>query len=153
MLSPSDFPEAQRAADLEAQLFGGGTEFLKLDYDAQSTRMAAILQRIDGDGLVEQIDDVAGPELLKAIRGVQPRYEAMVTERLRRDSATGQNLSESARALQGAIVNYATKVIGTIEHDEPETTEAARLALLPIANFREAAAGRAQKAPAKPEPG
>lgn len=123
--------------------------------------MAAILKHIDDAGLAAEVDDIAGPEFLKAIRSVQPRYEAMVKERLRRDNALGQDLRETTRELQAAIVNYASKIIGTIEHDEPETTEAVRLALLPIANFRDAAAARAHKptpgeapapAPAKPEP-
>jgi len=161
MLSAKEFPQAKRAADLDVQLFAGGMEFLKAEYGAQSTSMAAILERIESDGLAKEIDDIAGPQFLKALRHVQPRYEAMVKERLRRDNAIGQNLSEMTRTLQAAIVNHASKIIGTIEHDEPDTLEAARLALLPISNFRDAAAGRAQRAakdeapapaPAKPDP-
>lgn len=159
MLSAKDFPKAKRAEELDAQIFSAGMEFLKAEYGTQSTSMAAILEHIDDAGLAEEVDDIAGPEFLKAVRQVQPRYEAMVKERLRRDHAIGQDLREGTRDLQGAIVNYASKVIGTIEHDEPETTEVARLALLPIANFREAAAARAHKAapeeapaPARPQP-
>jgi hypothetical protein len=60
---------------------------------------------------------------LKAVRGVQPRYEAMVKDRLRRDNASTQDLREPTRKLQAAIVNYATKIIGTIERDEPAKPE------------------------------
>jgi hypothetical protein len=137
MLDPEKYPRARRAAELEAKVFAQGSEFLKLEYAAQSTAMSSLLQQIDGDGLQKEIDDLAGKEVLQAIRHVQPRYEAMVTERLRRDKATGQNLADSVRAIQNAIVNYAQKILGTIEHDDPETTEVARVALLPIANFRE----------------
>lgn len=146
MLSPDKYPKAKLAAELDARLFGaGGTEFLRADYPTQSTAMGAILERIDADGLQADIDAVAGPEFLKAVREIQPRYAAMVSERLRRDKAMGQNLLETTRGLQEAIVNYARKVIGTIEHDDPATTEWARLALLPIANHRDANVVRGQR--------
>jgi hypothetical protein len=127
MLSVDRFPKAKRAAELDALLFAGGTEFLKAEYDSQSASMAAILKRIDDDGLRKDLDALAGPEFLQAIRDVQPRYETMVSERLRRDKAAGQNLSETTRGLQAAIVNYAGKLIGTIEHDDLGTAEAARV--------------------------
>lgn len=145
MLSPAKFPKAKKAAELEATVFPNGTEFLKADQLTQSGSMAAILQHIDEAKLSGEIDAVAGPELLQAVREIQPRYEAMVSERLRRDKELGQNLSETTRGLQAAIVNYATKVIGTIEHDDPATTEWARKALLPILNHREANALRGQR--------
>jgi hypothetical protein len=146
MLPADEYPRARRAAQLDALLFAEGTEFLKLDYAAQSTAMGALLERIATDGLQKEIDDLAGAEFLKAIKSVQPRYETMVTERLRRDKAVGQNLLETTRGMQEAIVNYAAKVIGTIEHDDPTTTEAARVALLPIANLRDAFAARQARA-------
>lgn len=142
MLPNDKYPRAAKAAALDTQFFGAGTEFLKADYGVQSASMAGILTRIDDDGLSPTIDEVAGAEFLAAIRDVQPRYEQMVSERLRRDKLTGQALSEITRSLQAAIVNYAIKVAGTVEHDDPATAEAARVALLPIANFREAAATR-----------
>lgn len=140
MLNAKKYPRAKRASEIETLLFAEGTEFLKAEYASQRTTMGSILHRIDADNLQKDIDDIAGKEFLQAIRDVQPRYEAMVKERLRRDKATGQNLSDNVREIQAAIVNYASKVIGTIEHDEPETAETARIALLPITNFREAAA-------------
>lgn len=153
MLNTKKYPKAKRAVELDTLLFAEGTEFLKAEYASQRTTMGSILQRIDADNLQKDIDDVAGKEFLQAIRDVQPRYEAMVKERLRRDKATGQNLSDNVRELQAAIVNYASKVIGTIEHDEPETAETARIALLPITNFREAAARGAAggNEPAEPQ--
>ena len=139
MLNPAIFPKVKRAAELRTLLFAEGTEFLKEEYASQRTSMDALLKRIDDEKLEKDIDAIAGKEFLQAVRNVQPRYDAMVNERLRRDHATGTNLADSVRAIQAAIANYATKVIGTIEHDDPSTLEAARVALLPIANFRAAA--------------
>ncbi len=154
MLRPDVYPKAQRAVELDARLFPQGTEFLKSEYASQSTSMATILQVIDEGGLEQNITDILGPEFLAAVREVQPRYAAMVKERLRRDKAAGQNLFETIRAIQAAIVNYAGKVIGAIEHDDPATEETARVALLPILNHRDAVAaqrsGKAAPATAAP---
>jgi len=135
---PRTYPQSGRAAEILALLFPGGMEFLRSEFATQSTKMRSILQLIDTDHLADEIDALAGKEFLAAIREIQVRYENMVTERLRRDSATGQSFVETVRSLQSAIVNYAGKIIGSIEHDEEETIERARLALLPIVNFREA---------------
>ncbi len=148
MLRPELYPIAGTAAEIDAKLFVQGTEFLKTEYASQSSSMGVLLQMIDDDNMEKDINAVVGPEFLKAIRAVQPRYEAMVKERLRRDKASGQNLTACVRSIQNAIVNYASKVIGSVEHDDPKTAEAARLALLPIVNFREAAAQRSTPAPA-----
>lgn len=120
--------------------------------------MATVLQTIAQEGLETDVNEVIGAEFLSAVRDVQPRYEAMVRERLRRDRAAGQNLFETIRALQAAIVNYAGKVIGSIEHDDPATVETARLALLPISNHRDAVAaaqraGKSASAAATPASG
>jgi hypothetical protein len=143
MLSPARFPKATRAAEIDALLFTAGMEFLKAEYAEQSTRMSAILAQIDTDKLAPDLDAIAGVEFLQAVRDVQPRYEVMVRERLRRDKAMGQNLLDIVRGLQAAIVNYAAKIIATIEDDDPATVEAARVALVPIANHRAAAKARA----------
>lgn len=161
MLPADSFPKAKRAAELDALLFVEGGELLEAEYAVQGPAMAAILQRVDEDMLASDIDAVAGPDFLKAVRDVQPRYEAMLSERLRRDKALGQNLLETTRGLQAAIVSHATKLVAMIDEDEPESTEVVRRALLPIANFREAAArasgagggGEAAPAEGSPAPG
>lgn len=134
--------DAKRATALDAMLFHGTTEFLKAEYSVQSTSMGSILKLIESEALEPDIHRIAGPVYLAAVRSVQPRYEAMVKERLRRDTASGQNLNETVRALQAAIVNYASKVTGTVEHDDPASAESARVALLPILNHRDTTAAR-----------
>lgn len=152
MLTEFAKADAKRAVALDTILFQGSTAFLKSDYAVQNTRMSSILKQIDEDGLQADIDRLAGPQFLGAVRDVQPRYEAMVKEKGKRDTASGQDLNETVRALQAAIVNYASKVTGTVEHDDPASAEAARVALLPILNFRDAAAHAAAAAKAPPAP-
>ncbi|MBK8253565.1 MAG: hypothetical protein IPK82_12965 [Polyangiaceae bacterium] len=153
MLPLARHPKAQRAAELDAQLFGQGMEFLKADFSTQSINMSAILLRIEQDNLQPDIDDLVGPDFLQAANEIQPRYEAMVSERLRRDKATGQNFLDTTRGLQAAIVNYATKLVGWADEDDAEAMEAVRIALLPIANARAAntrATYESPDAPAEP---
>jgi hypothetical protein len=155
MLDPKRFPKATAAAELEVKLFPNGTGFLGAEYVEQSTSMSTILRLVDEDGLQKSVDTLAGPEFLTALRNVQPRYEAMVQERLRRDAAMGQNLLETVRDLQAAILNYAQKVIGMVEHDDASTVDVVKKALRPIDAHREALAkggGAAAEAPATPEP-
>lgn len=139
MLRLDLYPQAKLAAAIEAALFPPGPEPLKADYFSQSSGLSASLRRVDEDPKLEKdINALVGPEFLAAIRDVQPRYEAMVKERLRRDVASGQDLTERVRAIQSAIVSYVSKVVASVEQDEPPTIELARKALLPLANHREA---------------
>jgi hypothetical protein len=101
----------------------------------------------------KDIDAIAGPEFLQQIRDVMPRYQAMVNGKLRRDSTSGQNLSEHVRALQAAIVEYATKIAAMVDDDEPESIRMAQSALRPIEAHREAAGERRSSVPAKPGDG
>jgi hypothetical protein len=136
--------DAKRAAEVDFALFQGSTEFLKAEYSVQSSRMGAILQHIDGEKLGADLDRLAGKAFLAAVRDIQPRYEAMVKERLRRDNASGTNLSDTLKSLQDAITHYATKVCGMVELDDPKSEEAVRVALLPILNHRQNAASKSQ---------
>ncbi|MFW5740197.1 MAG: hypothetical protein ACOC1F_07510, partial [Myxococcota bacterium] len=135
---PEQSPKAAQAKAMDWRLFQDSSEFLQEEYVSQSTRMAALLKQIDDDQLQAEIDSLCGPEFLAACREVQPKYEAMVSERLRRDEASGTNLSDSLRALGTAIVNYASKVLATVEPGDAATHEAARKALRPIDVHREA---------------
>ncbi|MFW5740194.1 MAG: hypothetical protein ACOC1F_07495 [Myxococcota bacterium] len=80
---------------MEWRLFQDSSDFLKEELVSQNTRMAALLKQIDDDQLQAKIDSLCGPEFLAACREVQPKYKAMVSERLRRDEAAGTNLTDS----------------------------------------------------------
>lgn len=135
---PEQTDKAAQAKEMDWKLFQGSTEFLKEEYVSQSTRMAALLKQIGDDQLQAKLDELCGPEFLAACREVQPKYEAMVSERLRRDKASGTNLNETLRALGTAIVNYASKVLSTVEPNDPASHENARKLLRPIEAHREA---------------
>jgi hypothetical protein len=149
MLPIERFPLAKRASELDTLLFGmEGLEFLKDDYFSQNATMGVILKQINDHKMQKDIDMIAGPEFLQQIRDVMLRYQSMVNDKLRRDNTSGPNLTEHVRALQAAIVEYATKVAAMVDDDEPESIRAAQSALRPIEAHREAAADRRSAAPA-----
>lgn len=138
MLPPDRVPEALRASILLVTLFGtDGLMFLREAYPVQWSTMDTLLKRIDADGLAKELDDLAGPVFLAQIRHVHPRYSAMVQAMLKRDTSSGQNLLDQVRAMQRAIVEYATKVAATVDEDDPETVDVARDALRAIEQLRE----------------
>ena len=150
-------PRAPRAREIVDQLFSsGGLGFLKEKYPEQRTAMASLLKRIKDEDLASDIDELAGPEFLKALRDVQPRYDAMVTAMLSKSSGQNTpNLLLHKGAIQTAIVDYATKICATVDRDESETVEAALAALVPIDNHRKNNAHSASDAepdPVDPDP-
>ncbi len=150
---PEHTDRAGRAAALDQSLFHGSMEFLKAEYGVQRTRMAALLKQIDEEKLGAELNALAGLEFLTACRDAQPRYERMVNERLRRDTAMGQNLNETVSELSAAIINYASKILASTEPDDEASHDVARAALRPIDAMREAArSGSLTSAPADAPP-
>ena len=106
------------------------------------------------EGLAAEIDQLAGPELLQHIRHIHPPYEAMVQAALQRESGQ-QNLLEHVRAIQRAVVAYATRVWATVEDDDATTIETARNALdrrgdaagIPVGPFPASSAGASRSSP------
>ncbi|MEZ4294221.1 MAG: hypothetical protein R3B70_04530 [Polyangiaceae bacterium] len=142
-LPNEQFPRAGRAGEIVQSLFPDASlPFLRATYVDQLAAMAGILRRIDEDGLAKDIDALCGVEFLANVRAVMPRYEAMVLGVLARDAGRSEDLRGLLRELQTGIVSYATKVCATVDEDEPQSAETARVALLAIANLRAASARR-----------
>lgn len=143
------YPRAAKAAELLAKLFGPTSKpaFLRDVYAMQWTAMAAVLKRIDDDGMQRDIDDLIGPEFLSEAKRIQPLYGAMVKGVLTREDGFGQNLATHTRAMQRAIVDYAIKMCATIDEDDPATVDVARTALRPIEQYRNNNAARRNAAP------
>jgi hypothetical protein len=144
-LPAAKFPDAQRALELVQELFGpDGLSFLKETYPVQWSTADTILKRIDDDNLHIDIDRIAGKEFLVNIRAQHKAYGAMVQSLLLREKSAGVNLAEHVRAMGRAIVDYATRVCGSVDEDDNEQAIAAVLAALrPLDAYREATARRA----------
>lgn len=151
-LLPSDeFPLAERAGQILQLLFPDGLSFLKLTYAEQAANTSALLRRIDEDGLQRELDAICGPEFLRHVRKLQPRYDAMVQAQLSQRDA-GPDLASQVRAIARAIVTYATRVAATVEDDDPKTLSRAREALRPLDQFRSQTTDARKKPDPEPEP-
>lgn len=139
LLPEATYPDARRASEILANLFGeGGLSFLTESYPEQYAIAESVLRRIDGEGFATDIDRIAGKEFLANVRTQHVAYGKMVAGLLQREAALTEDLGEHVRAMGEELVDYATKVLATVERDEPATITRARTALRPIDAFREA---------------
>ncbi len=153
LLPRETYPDAQRATEILASLFGeAGLSFLTESYPEQYAIAESVIRRIDGENLVADIDRLAGKEFLENVRTQHAAYSQMVQGVLQREESITEDLNEHVRAMSQELVDYAMKVLASIERDKPATISAARAALRPIDAFREATQRRTSQAPpASPE--
>lgn len=129
--------KAARAEDLHVRLFGAeGLAFVQWPYPEQAQRMASLLRLIDEDDLHGDIEQLAGPAVLVALRRCQELYEAMVEQRVRREHPPSTDLGQHRRSLQRAITRYASAALTLVDDDEPASQQQVRDALRPIETFR-----------------
>ncbi len=159
LLPAETYPDARRAAEILASLFGeAGLSFLTESYPEQYAIADSVLRRIDEEAFAIDIDRIAGKEFLENVRTQHVAYGKMVAGVLQRETALSEDLGEHVRAMGQEIVDYATKVLATVERDKPATITATRLALRPLDAFREATQKRPRSSgdaagdpPASPE--
>lgn len=154
-LPTEGYPKAARAAELQQRLGTGLNEYLSLPYAEQLVAMDTVLSRIDDEGLAKDLNALCGPEFLDNARTCQSRYRRMVESRMQ-DPGASDKLNLHVRAMGRAVVEYALRILASIDDEEAGSQEAALAALLPIDNHRESLARRSSgngKAPApEPEP-
>lgn len=133
---PAD--RARRGRAMHERLFGAsGLEFRGLPFLEQAGAMAAILRIIDEDELTEEIDELAGPEPLQALRACQQRYEEMTEARLVRERGYAANLNELRAELREQISRYNAVVYASTDPEDPESLARAWAALRPVKALRE----------------
>lgn len=154
MLPQETYPDAKRAVEILYALFGeSGLSFLTESYPEQYAIADSVLRRIDSEAFGPDIDRLAGKEFLENVRMQHAAYGKMVQTVLQREETITDDLGEHVRAMGQELVDYATKVLASIDRNKPPTIVAARSALRPIDAFREATQRRAvsQPPPATPQ--
>jgi len=145
------YPRAARAAELMTLLFPEGLEFTQRSSFEQLAASDALLQRIAGDKLDKELATLCGPEFLDNIQRQLPRYRAVVQGSLGRVTEP-ENLSLHLKRLSQAVVEYATKVVATVESEDELSYRRALEALAPIDRYRLASARRNGSPSAEPTP-
>ncbi len=144
LLPEATYPDAKRANEIVASLFGeSGLSFLTERYPEQHAIAESILRRIDGESLAEDINRIAGKDFLENVRAQHIAYGNMVAAMLKRENALSEDLSEHVHMMGQALVEYATKVLASVDRDKLATIKAAYVALRPIDVFRDAAQAHA----------
>jgi hypothetical protein len=95
----------------------------------QCETMATILGIIEADGLRDDLESVAGPELPLLIQYMQVHYAAMVTTRMSRETGPVENFRVLRTKLRWWIDHYKNTVESLRDPDDPKTFEVVDRAL------------------------
>jgi hypothetical protein len=146
---PSKRELAEVARKLHNHLFAeNGLAFLKKPMREQVVAMATRLEFIATSEEHDKYEAVLGSGLLKTLRVLQGRYEAIVHSRATRADTIG-DLRAVRRRLQRDITMYATTVLSLLDEDDPESAAKVLAALRPMVYVREL---RASPGGGAPEP-
>jgi hypothetical protein len=135
-------PRAARARVLSTRLFGrDGLSFLRGSFRDQCETTGAILRMIEADGLIPELAELVGGDLITQLFLLQEQYELMVVDQLKTKPEIGENLRELRLRLARALTRYTTSVLDLLDEDEPESLTRVTTALRPMIRIRELMAG------------
>jgi hypothetical protein len=146
-----DGEPAVRAAEHLALVFPEGLAFTKASYAAQDAVMQRMLRQLKDAELAESLDELVGPEYIKAFKKHAKAYSAMVKAMGRVVTSTIDQ-REVLLEMQAAIVQHASRILGELRDADPKSVARTRGLLAPIDNFRARVAGNASRAAAPAEP-
>jgi hypothetical protein len=140
---PAALAQSKQAAQLYARLFPTGLDFLKLAFEREWAESEQRLGQIADEEVEGPLAELVGDFLLAELRDAHANYGRVLGITSTRTQATvAPNLLDPLRTVQQAIVGYALQVVAAA-HADPELAGAARAALRPIDELREAQARRA----------
>lgn len=140
---PAALAQSKQAAQLYARLFPTGLDFLKLAFEREWAESEQRLGQIADEEVEGPLAELVGDFLIAELRDAHANYGRVLGITTTRTQPTvAPNLLEPLRTVQQAIVGYALQVVAAA-HADPELAAAARAALRPIDELREAQARRA----------
>lgn len=131
---PPGTPGVAEAAALRRRIFPGlSLAFLKLTYRLEWSESETRLQLIKREKLGPEIDRLAGPQFLPALKAAHKAYgDALgMNEPLAGVTATPQVRGAYDKFVV-ALRGYVLKVVASVEEDDADTREVADALLLPI---------------------
>jgi hypothetical protein len=136
-LPPERYPEAAQAASLVASLFPEGLGWLRLPYDKEWSHANKLLTRIDSEGHAAAIDGIAGPAYLAELRLAFAEYGKVLGKTQARPGAAAQiSVADGLKELSSLIGAYTLQILATADESKPETIDAVRHALQPLADYK-----------------
>jgi hypothetical protein len=135
-----DGDEGPRASQHLALLYPAGLQLTRASFAVQDSEMRRMLTEMKDPELAASLDELVGEPFIKAFKKVAKAYSAMV-KAMGRVVANDVDQRTMVIALQTAVVQHASRVLGELDDDDPASVERVRMLLAPIDNFR-ARAGR-----------
>lgn len=126
---------ARRAGEHLRLLFPQGLQFTKASFAVQDAAMRRMVTEMKEPALAASLDELVGPEFIKAFKKVTKQYSKMV-KAMGHATAASVDMRTIVTEMQTVIVQHASKVLGELEDDDPESVERVRGLLAPIDNFR-----------------
>ncbi len=149
-----DTEMGDRAARLLAQVFPDGTGFVQLGFHEGWIAAKNHLDRIDQDGLAEEIDAVAGPEYLPFIRAAHAELgEALGAGETPLSPSETTAVHDANVQLAQAIATYGRVMAGIVDEDDPESVATFKRAMYPLDAYRRMAFSRGKDVSEPEEPG
>jgi hypothetical protein len=133
---------AALARGVHDRLFGAeGTSFTATPFAEQAETMGTILRLITHQDLLEDLEQLVGPELPRLLEVCQAQYEDMVSDRLTRERGMSEDLRQLRHQLRWLIGQYNTAVCTLAKYGDPVSTAVVERALRSVLRMREANAG------------
>lgn len=127
--------KARRAEAHLRLLFPSGLQFTQASFAVQDAEMRRLLTEMKQPELAKSLEELVGAEFIAAFKAVAKPYSEMV-KAMGRAVADENDQRAIVAELQTAIVQHASRVLGELEDDDPESVQRVRELLAPIDNFR-----------------
>lgn len=130
-----DDEEGKQAGKLLALLYPNGLQFTRAAFAVQNAEMHRMLTEMKTPDVAAALDELVGPKFIKAFKKAAKKYSEMV-KAMGRAVRSDVDQRATVIAMQTAIVQHASRVLGELEDDDPASVERVRGLLAPIDNFR-----------------
>ena len=139
-LPAESHPEVPRAATLATIVAPDGLQALKLGYRAQWATLKTRLDEVNARGLDGELVALAGASFVREVRERLYEYgRVQGLNEAKEPEAEAVNLTELLRVAQQRVTEYVVQVFAAIDPQLPATRQAARRALRPLLEARDAA--------------
>lgn len=143
----------KRAADLSASLFPAGLGFTRLEAPETWAHSIRLLDRIEEEGLEAELNALAGPAALSAIRVAVKELGEAIGIGSEPVATTGStDLMRAVAAFQSAVAGYVRVLAAEVDENDPKSVERFFKAVAPIDQLRSRANGGSEPVEEEEEP-
>jgi len=120
--------------------------FTKASFAEQDVEMHRILAVIKDADVGASLAELVSSKILAVFKKVAKEYAAMVKE-MGQFQLSEVFVRDEVNAVQTAIVRHASRILGELDDDDPQSVESTRALLVPIDNLRARTASKRVSSP------